>query len=149
MLPEKTRIKILLEIEQINQLLSTYDDLLVKCQANEPDKIEIAALGSVLHSFYNGLENIFSVIAKEFDKQLPQGLSWHRDLLIQISSKTNVRDSIVSELTRLKLLNYLGFRHFYRHSYSFFLNWNDLEPLVLSLKEVWHEVQTQLLEHLR
>lgn len=56
MLPEKTRIKILLEIEQINQLLSTYDDLLVKCQANEPDKIEIAALGSVLHSFYNGLE---------------------------------------------------------------------------------------------
>lgn len=149
MLPEKTRTKIRLEIEQINQLLSTYNDLLAKCQANEPDIVEIAALGSVLHSFYNGLENIFSVIAKEFDKQLPQGLSWHKDLLIQISSKTNVRDGIVSELTRLKLLNYLGFRHFYRHSYSFFLNWDDLKPLVLNLKEVWQEVQTQLREHLR
>ncbi|NLF97355.1 MAG: hypothetical protein GX569_11485 [Candidatus Riflebacteria bacterium] len=87
MLPEKTKLKIQLEIEQIDKLIETYSDLLKKCVQSEPDKIEIAALGSILHSFYNGLENIFSVIAKEVDETVPQGFSWHKELLIQISKK--------------------------------------------------------------
>lgn len=74
MLPEKTRLKIQFEIQQIDRLIETYSELLKKCWQNEPDNIEIAALGSVLHSFYNGLENIFSVIAKESDGNMHKAL---------------------------------------------------------------------------
>jgi hypothetical protein len=144
MLPEKTRVKIQFEVEQIDKLIETYSELLEKCRQNEPDKVEIAALGSVLHSFYNGIENIFFVIAKELDTTLPQGFSWHKDLLIQISSKTSSRNAVISEVTKEKLVNYLGFRHFYRHSYSFFLDWNDLKPLVVNLDPVWKEVRESL-----
>jgi hypothetical protein len=144
MLPEKTRLKILFEIQQIDKLIVTYSELLEKCEQNEPDKVEIAALGSVLHSFYNGLENIFSVIAKEVDASLPQGFSWHKDLLIQISNKASSRNAVISEATREKLINYLGFRHFYRHSYSFFLDWNDLKPLITNLNPTWNEVRESL-----
>jgi hypothetical protein len=38
----------------------------------------------------------------------------------------------------------LGFRHFYRHSYSFFLEWGELEELVTSLAEVWDQVKDEL-----
>ncbi len=144
MLPEKTKLKIQFEIEQIARLIETYSELLKKCSQNEPDNIEIAALGSVLHSFYNGLENIFSVIAKEVDGNMPQGFSWHKDLLIQISNKTTSRNAVLSEATREKLVIYLGFRHFYRHSYSFFLNWNELKPLIGDLNSVWEEVRESL-----
>jgi len=144
MLPEKTKLKIQLEIEQIDKLIETYSDLLQKCVQSEPDKIEIAALGSVLHSFYNGLENIFSVIAKEVDETLPQGFSWHKELLIQISNKTLTRNAVLPEATREKLANYLAFRHFYRHSYSFFLDWNELKPLICDLNSVWKEVRESL-----
>ena len=144
MLPEKTKLKIQLEIEQIDKLIETYSDLLQKCVQSEPDKIEIAALGSVLHSFYNGLENIFSVIAKEVDETLPQGFSWHKELLIQISNKTLTRNAVLPEATREKLVNYLAFRHFYRHSYSFFLDWNELKPLICDLNSVWKEVRESL-----
>jgi hypothetical protein len=33
----------------------------------------------------------------------------------------------------------LGFRHFYRHGYSFFLEWDELEELVTPLAEVWDQ----------
>jgi len=144
MLPEKTKLKIQLEIEQIDKLIETYSDLFKKCVKSEPDKIEIAALGSVLHSFYNGLENIFSVIAKEVDETLPQGFSWHKELLIQISNKTLTRNAVFPEATREKLVNYLAFRHFYRHSYSFFLDWKELKPLICDLNSVWEEVRESL-----
>jgi hypothetical protein len=144
MLHEKSKLKIQFEIEQIDKLIETYSELLEKCGQNEPNKVEIAALGSVLHSFYNGLENIFSVIAKEVDTTLPQGISWHKDLLIQISNKATSRNAVISEASREKLVNYLGFRHFYRHSYSFFLDWNDLRPLVKNLNSVWQEIRESL-----
>jgi hypothetical protein len=44
-------IKIQFEIAQIDNLIETYSDLLEKSEQNERDKVEIAALGSVLHFF--------------------------------------------------------------------------------------------------
>jgi hypothetical protein len=38
----------------------------------------MTALASVLHSFYNGLENIFLSIARHVDQQVPTGDRWHR-----------------------------------------------------------------------
>jgi len=75
------------------------------CQRNEPNAVEIAALGSIIHSFYNGLENIFYVIAKEVDSSLPQGFSWHKDLLMQISTATSSRNVILPENVRENLVN--------------------------------------------
>ena len=46
--------------------------------------------------------------------------------------------------TTQKLADYMGFRHFYRHSYSFFLEWNELEKLLTPLAEVWAQVKTEL-----
>lgn len=42
------------EIEQIDQLITVYADLLERVQQRTPDLVEVAAVASVLHSFYNG-----------------------------------------------------------------------------------------------
>ena len=73
------------EIEQVDQLFVTYDLLLKKCKVSEPDLIEMTAAASVIHSFYNGLENIFLTIAKQIDRQVPQDAQWHRNLLRQMT----------------------------------------------------------------
>ena len=46
--------------------------------------------------------------------------------------------------TAHRLADYLGFRRFYRHSYSFFLEWDELEKLVTLLPEVWVQVKGEL-----
>lgn len=146
---EEVKTKIEVEIRQIDQLLNTYGGLLDNCKEREPDIVEIAALGSVLHSFYNGLENIFLIIAREVDNNLLQGSHWHRDLLVQMSEEISIREPVVSKALEESLADYLAFRHFYRHAYSYFLDWDELKPLVVSLGEVWRTTQKGLYRFLK
>ena len=132
------------EMEQIDQLLDSYTDLLIRSQKSTPNLVEITAIASVLHSFYNGTENIFLSIAKGFDEHVPNGSQWHRDLLIQMTQKTPKRTQVISEEMAQKLADYLGFRHFYRHSYSFFLEWGEVEKLVIPLQKMWMQLKEEL-----
>ena len=38
----------------------------------------------------------------------------------------------------------ITFRHFYRHAYSFQLNWNKMKPLVDNVHSVWEKVKMSL-----
>ncbi len=132
------------EIDQLEQLLEAYADLLARAKESKPGLIEVTAQASVLHSFYNGLENIFLSIAKGIEASVPTGSQWHRDLLTQMAEPMPPRDPILTPETVGLLAGYLGFRHFYRHSYSFFLDWDEMEKLVLPLSEVWARVKAEL-----
>ena len=59
-----TKAKIEYEIIQIDELLNKSKILITLCKKKEPDFVEVVAVGSILHSFYNGIENIFVLIAK-------------------------------------------------------------------------------------
>ncbi|MFB3040636.1 MAG: hypothetical protein ACE1ZS_02370 [Candidatus Poribacteria bacterium] len=71
-------------------------------------------------------------------------MNWHKDLLTQMIRTTQKRMSVISVETGDKLDGYLGFRHFYRHSYSYFLEWSQLEKLVRPLAKVWAQVKAEL-----
>ncbi len=132
------------ELAQIEQLLEVYADLFTRVQQRPPDLVEITAVASVLHSFYNGLENIFLAIAKGCDHQVPTGAQWHRDLLAQMMQVTEHRSRVLSAALTQKLRNYLGFRHVYRHSYAFFLEWTELRELVTALPAIWMQMKAEL-----
>ena len=98
-------------------------------------------MASVLHSFYTGVENIFVAIAKNFDKSIPIDKNWHNKLLKQLSEKTEKREAVLTKDNMNFLLEYLGFRHFYRHSYSFYLDWALLNKLIVSIENIWNLVK--------
>ena len=143
-MPKKTISQVENEIEQIDQLLLYYADLLAKARETAPGRVEMAALASVLHSFYNGLENIFLSIARGLDGTPPSGEQWHRDLLNRMALSTENRSAVVPTEMIDRLSEYQGFRHFYRHSYSFLLKWEKLKELVEPLPELWIEVKGEL-----
>lgn len=132
------------QIEQIDQLLDSYTELLDRSQKSTPDLVEVTAIASVLHSFYNGVENILLSIAKRIDQGLPTGSQWHRDLLVQMTQQTSKRRQVISVEMAQRLGEYLGFRHFYRHSYSFFLEWSEVDKLVSPLQEIWTQLKKEL-----
>ena len=78
MLDRRTRSHIERELEQIVRLMSDYSELLAVPDAQEPGLIDRTALGAVLQSFYNGVENIFQTVAKRVDQDMPAGADWHR-----------------------------------------------------------------------
>jgi GTP1/Obg family GTP-binding protein len=132
-------------IELIEELLEVYAPLFERVQHGTPDLIETTAFASVLHSFYTGIENIFSRVAKEIDQVIPTGADLHQALLDQSSRATATRSAVISEELRQILSSYLKFRHFYRHVYSSLLDWTQLEKLVTPLHEVWARTKAELL----
>jgi hypothetical protein len=147
-LVDKVVSQIRFEVEQVDRLFASYVDLLEQVQRKSPDLVKVTAVASVLHSFYNGLESIFLVIAKRIDQDVPEGAQWHRDLLTRMMETTSSRGPVLTVGTVHQLANYLGFRHFYRHSYSFFLDWGELEELVMPLSEIWEQTKGEILQFL-
>jgi len=135
--PEKIVEEIETECKRIEQLFHDYGPLLEKVKRREPDFFEMGSLALLLHSFYNGLENIFNRIARKIDKNLPDGREWHKELLDLMTRQTEKRSHVVlSDRTHKELKEYLGFRHFSRHSYAFDLNWDLMKDLVLMLEDI-------------
>lgn len=136
--------KIEFKIKEIDKLFVEYNLVFQKIEKEEPDLFDMTILGSVLHSFYNGIENIFEIIAKNIDENMPNGNKWHQELLHQMASENSKRNEIISETLYFELREYATFRHFYRHAYSFQLNWDKMEPLIENLYSTWEKVKESL-----
>ncbi len=127
------KVKINYEISQIDELLEKSQVLLALVKNKEPDFIEITAIGGILHSFYNGIENIFVLIGKNLNFNFNSSPQWHRKLVDFMFSQNNF---LPADL-RLLLTEYMGFRHFYRHTYGYTIKWEKCSHLFLGLTDFW------------
>ncbi len=133
------------ELGEIESLFQLYQEELFELDLEQtPDLLELTAFASVLHSFYNGIENILLDIAKNIDKKIPSDPNWHKSLLAQMAEKNIAREAVISEGMKNELKKYLTFRHFYRHSYSFHLEWEELEKLIKPIHQVWEKFKAEI-----
>ena len=132
------------EIKNIDDLFVEYALLFDLAKQKKPDSVEILALASLVHSFYNGLENVFQIIAKRVDAYTPTSPAWHVALLTKMGEKTEKRKAVLQETTLFDLQEYLGFRHFFRHSYTYTVEWAKLEPLIINIHKTWGKVKSEL-----
>lgn len=146
---DKTRQGIDLELRQLNTLVDHYHSLLEKVAASEPNDMEVAALGAMLHSFYNGVENIFKRIALEIDHAPPSGLSWHSELLEAMARPAAQRPAVFTAALQDRLWDYLEFRHVFRSAYSFILKWDKMAPLVHACAETLQSLEAELRTFMR
>ena len=121
--------KIEAEYENINRLIL---ELPPKERLPFLEFLELAGVATILHNFYNGIENILKLILIEKNIPLPNGSSWHKDLLELAEEK-----GIISKSTRERVGEYLSFRHFFSHAYALDLYAERLEPLVKNIKQVY------------
>ncbi len=101
--------------------------------------LQLAGVAALLHNFYNGIENIIKLILKDKNIPLPEGGSWHKELLNL--AKTN---RIISETTLMLLGEYLAFRHFFSHAYALDLYADKLEPLVENINKVYQTFKKEI-----
>jgi hypothetical protein len=67
---------------------------------------------------------------------------WHRALLRRMATEVpGGRPAILQQETAEALEPYLGFRHFFRHAYTFNIEWEKLQPLVEKVGETFERVR--------
>ncbi len=129
------RLRIEAEYEAIENTLSALPDrpLLTLSQ------LEIAGVAALLHNFYNGIENIVKQVFQQKSYPIPQGESWHRDLLLAAAEK-----NIISDVLLNTLKPYLAFRHYFSHAYALELFPERMEPLVKDAVALFNEFKQQI-----
>ena len=128
----------------IDQLFASYAFVLDGLSEEDPGFIETSALSTMLHSFYNGIENIFKRVALEIDGNIPSGAASHSALLSSMTQPTDNRPPLISVTMQNQLSTYLSFRHAFRHMYTFQLKWSKMHSLVIQSEETWQQFQAEL-----
>jgi hypothetical protein len=136
--------QIAVEEAQLQRLLDLHQSLLAKSRTRPPDPIELSALAALLHSFYTGVENLFRRIGIETDGGIAKGEGWHRRLLLQMAEAGANRPPVISSGLLDRLQPYLQFRHVFRSSYSFQLQWDKMQPLVLHCEETYVALRAEI-----
>jgi len=103
------------------------------------------SLALSLHSFYNGLERIFEVIARQLDPTFPSGERWHRDLLERMGQEMpGVRPAVLSAESVERVDEFLAFRHRVRNIYTFNLTPDRLHELLSRLPAAWQSMRADV-----
>jgi len=102
-------------------------------------QLELAGVAALLHNFYNGIENIFKQVFQRRSFPIPQGESWHRDLLLVAAEKGIISDLLLNNLKR-----YLAFRHYFSHAYALELFPERMEPLANDAVALFNEFKQQM-----
>ena len=130
------KAKVEAEYEQIENLLN---------EIPAPERLpylsflELAGVATLLHNFYNGIENILKQCLLSKNISIPSSASWHKDLLI-----SSVENDILSKETILKLGEYLAFRHFFVHAYALDLYADKMESLVGNTENIFEVFQKEI-----
>lgn len=151
-LPEKEKQIIRRLQSEINEEISFLDvlceelgDLKPKLRKAKVSVLDLRAAGSILHDFYNGVENFFRRIAQELNGGLPAGEDWHKQLLTDMALPIkDTRPSVISSKLKQELYKYLGFRHVFRNIYGFSLEEERIKALVGQLPSVLLQLKQEV-----
>ena len=117
-------------------------------QAQKSSGEQDAYLDSValnLHSFYSGLERLFELIARHVDRSLPEGGTWHRDLLHRMADDVaNLRPAVIGQDNAVSLDEFRRFRHLVRNVYTMNLMPDKMTALMTVLPVLWPRLRAEL-----
>ncbi|MGD1006171.1 MAG: hypothetical protein ABR980_02945 [Ignavibacteriaceae bacterium] len=126
---DRLRNRILAELENIDEI---FGELPPHIKLPYISTLELAGVAALIHNFYNGIENIIKQILILKNILIPDGKSWHKELI-----DITVNENIISEDCKINISQYLAFRHFFSHSYALDLYSEKMEPLVGNFQEVY------------
>ncbi len=138
------RVEIEDEVRNLERLCRSMQAFLERLPI-KPDDYQVRSIGSMLHDFYNGVERVFERIALRVEGDLPTGSRWHTYLLRRMERPwPHARPAVIDRQMAIRLLDYLRFRHLFRHTYGYDLDWEKCRLLAEGMSETLEALREQL-----
>lgn len=145
MLPDSILQKINFEFLMIDNELESIKELYHKITLEVPDAVELRALASSLHAFYNGIEKIFYIIHTHRRKSVTANGRWRASLLAEMGKDSVIHKPVISLEMKDNLEQYMAFRHYFRHAYGFTLDWELMKNLCRNLNQIYQQLKIEIL----
>ena len=105
--------------------------------------LELAGVAALIHNFYNGIENILKQVFQIKRIKIPEGASYHKELLLKAVTHNILSDELADNLKA-----YLAFRHFFTHAYALDLKQEKFEPLLVDIISIFKNFKKEIAETL-
>jgi predicted nucleotidyltransferase len=133
-----------IELRQVRRVVDSLEGF-SRHRSGVPDEYQILSSGGLLHNFYGEVERLFERIAARLDGDVPGGSNWHTDLLRRMEHPWGTaRPAVIDHALATRLMDYLRFRHLFRHSYGFELEWERCKGLAEGIRQTMAHLQEQL-----
>jgi len=129
------KMRVEAEYEAIEKVLSVFPSTVL----SQLSELELAGVATLIHNFYNGIENILKQVFQAKSIGIPIGASWHQNLLL-----ASVKEKIISEQLADKVKQYLAFRHFFSHAYAIDLQPQRIEPLIENILKTFEQFKDEI-----
>lgn len=129
------------EFENIDATVKEISEILL--QTPNLNKVEIAALGTFIHNFYNGVENILKRICQYKNVVVKNINGYHKFILRKAEEENIIDESLCNELYK-----FLAFRHFFIHGYSFLLEWEKLKVLAENVESICQKFKSAVYNYI-
>ena len=127
----------------INNLDRVFEELPNHSILSQLSTLELAGVATLLHIFYNGIENIIKRILIDKGASIPRGDAWHKELL-----NLAVDEKLFSLELKAQLGEFLAFRHFFSHAYALDLYAERMEPLVKAAPELFNSFKEEISKYI-
>jgi uncharacterized protein YutE (UPF0331/DUF86 family) len=147
--PQKQIVIFLAEFDfQVKQIDSIYESLKKKAAKIEKKRVSLETVESAgywIHNLYCAFEDLFKLVAGFWENSLKGNGEFHIHLLkMMMVEIEDVRPSLLS-IASYKFLNELrGFRHVFRHAYSYGLDKERVSALLRKIFDQMDDVKSDL-----
>jgi hypothetical protein len=132
------------EMAAIDQALDDLRRLYAVTDKINADNQAKAAIGTFLMNFYVGVENVLKRICRGYYGHLPQGESWHREILEFAQTPPENKAAIFTKDIVDRLNPYRGFRHVFVSGYGFKLRLDLMASLCENADNLWRDIKQSL-----
>jgi len=129
------KMRVEAEYEAIEKVLAVFPNT----SLSQLSELELAGVATLIHNFYNGIENILKQTFQAKSIEIPIGASWHQNLVL-----ISVKEKIISKQLADKLKEYLAFRHFFSHAYAIDLQPQRIEPLIENILKIFEQFKNEI-----
>lgn len=106
--------------KQILRVHRSIEDKLARLKIEPKNEDLRDSLAYKLHNLYCAYEDLFEIVAKFFENRIEDPARFHIEILRRMMINIEgVRPSLVSEESYVYLNELRGFRHVFRHAYTF------------------------------
>jgi len=149
MQPDRWAEAIERELTRTRRTRGMLTDLLSEIGPARPSPHSVTATSTYLANLYGGLERVLTGLCKRHGTSVPEGSTWHSELLECFSEEGGTADmrllprDLVAELRQ-----FLAFRHVATHGYAPELEWERLLPATARVEAVFGEFERLVRQHL-
>jgi uncharacterized protein YutE (UPF0331/DUF86 family) len=109
--------------KEIFKLHSTIQEKLKRLKSHLDDEDLANSLAYKLHNLYSAYEDLFKLVARFFENQIADISGYHFELLNRMKLQIEgVRPKLLADESFMLLNELRGFRHVFRHAYSYKLD---------------------------